>query len=160
MSGGIVWSRHTAYDGELTVRDAMRYLEAQSLGAMDTALVETFVRTGPEMLDFVEKHSDLRFEIAEGFPDYKPQLPGGSPSGGRSLNAKPFDLARLGGWGERITAFPVDFSNIGIDAETQAVLSVDESLTEPSRAPRRSRAYSRACWTSGWSPPPGPARWN
>jgi hypothetical protein len=43
--------------------------------------METFVRTGADMLDFVEAHSDLRFEIAEGFPDYKPELPGGRPSG-------------------------------------------------------------------------------
>jgi 3-oxosteroid 1-dehydrogenase len=122
VSGGIVWipAHHRSPDGELTVDDAMRYLEAQSLGAMDTELVETFVRTGPEMLDFVEAHSELRFEIAEGFPDYKPELPGGRPSGGRSLNAKPFDLARLGDWSQRITSFPADWSNVGIDAETRA----------------------------------------
>ena len=89
-------------------------------GSMDDDLVETFVRTGPEMLDFVEAHSDLRFEIAEGFPDYKPELPGGRPTGGRSLNAKPFDLGRLGEWRDRITSFPADFSNVGIDAETRA----------------------------------------
>ena len=98
----------------------MRYLRAQSLGFMDDELVETFVRTGPEMLDFVEAHSELQFEIAEGFPDYKPELPGGRPAGGRSLNAKPFDLARLGEWRDRITSFPADFSNVGIDAETRA----------------------------------------
>ena len=135
MSGGIVWipAHHRSPDGELTVEDAMRYLEAQSLGAMDTELVETLVRTGPEMLDFVEAHSELRFEIAEGFPDYKPELPGGRPSGGRSLNAKPFDLARLGDWRDRITSFPADWSNVGIDAETRARIhaSVDESLADP-----------------------------
>ncbi|MDT5069149.1 MAG: 3-oxosteroid 1-dehydrogenase [Mycobacterium sp.] len=131
VSGGIVWipAHHRSPDGELTVEDAMRYLEAQSLGAMDTELVETFVRTGPEMLDFVEEHSELEFEIASGFPDYKPELPGGRAAGGRSLNAKPFDLARLGGWSDRITSFPVDFSNVGIDAETRARIhaSVDEA---------------------------------
>ncbi len=131
VSGGIVWipAHQRSPDGELTVDDAMRYLEAQSLGAMDAELVETFVRTGPEMLDFVETHSELQFEIAEGFPDYKPELPGGRPSGGRSLNAKPFDLARLGDWGERITSFPVDFSNVGLDAETRARIhaSVDDA---------------------------------
>jgi succinate dehydrogenase/fumarate reductase flavoprotein subunit len=130
VSGGIVWipAHHRSPDGELTVDDAMRYLEAQSLGAMNTELVETFVRTGPEMLDFVEAHSELQFEIAAGFPDYKPELPGGRPSGGRSLNAKPFDLARLGDWSQRITSFPVDFSNVGIDAETRARIhaSVDD----------------------------------
>ena len=105
VSGGIVWiPAHTrAAGGELTVEDALKYLEAQSLGVMDRELVETFVRTGPEMLDYVEAHSALHFEVAEGFPDYKPELPGGQPGGGRSLNAKPFDLAALGEWASRIT---------------------------------------------------------
>jgi succinate dehydrogenase/fumarate reductase flavoprotein subunit len=122
VSGGIVWipAHGRLADGELTVDDAMAYLRAQSLGVMDEDLVETFVRTGPEMLDFVEAHSDLVFEVADGFPDYKPELPGGRPAGGRSLNAKPVDLARLGPWRDRITSFPADFSNVGIDAETRA----------------------------------------
>jgi 3-oxosteroid 1-dehydrogenase len=122
VSGGIVWipAHRRAADGELPVEDAMDYLRAQSLGFMDDELMETFVRTGAEMLDYVEAHSDLRFVIAEGFPDYKPELPGGRPSGGRSLNAKPFDLSLLGEWRDRITSFPPDFSNVGIDAETRA----------------------------------------
>ncbi|MBE1549504.1 succinate dehydrogenase/fumarate reductase flavoprotein subunit [Mycobacterium sp. OAS707] len=122
VSGGIVWipAHSRASDGELPVEDAMAYLRAQSLGFMDDELMETFVRTGAEMLDYVEAHSELQFEIAEGFPDYKPELPGGRPGGGRSLNARPFDLARLGEWRDRITSFPADFSNVGIDAETRA----------------------------------------
>nr|WP_234901564.1 FAD-dependent oxidoreductase [Mycolicibacterium fluoranthenivorans] len=122
VSGGIVWiPAHDRLAGaDLNVEDALKYLEAQSLGLMDRSLVETFVRTGPVMLDFLEAHSELRFEVAEGFPDYKPELPGGRPGGGRSLNATPFDRSRIGDWGDRITAFPVDFSNVGIDAETRA----------------------------------------
>ena len=89
---------------------------------MDDALVDTFVRTGPAMLDFVEAHSGLRFEIATGFPDYKPELPGGQPGGGRSLSAAPFDLNQLGEWRDRITSFPADWSNVGFDAETRARL--------------------------------------
>jgi succinate dehydrogenase/fumarate reductase flavoprotein subunit len=135
VSGGIVWipAHGRAAGGELSVADALAYLRAQSLGFMDDDLVETFVRTGPVLLDFVEAHSDLRFEVAEGFPDYKPELPGGRPAGGRSLNAKPFDLAKLGDWRDRITSFPADFSNVGIDAETRARIhaSVDETLAEP-----------------------------
>ena len=46
------------------------------------------MRTGPAMIDFVEAHSDMRFEIATGFPDYKPELPGGQPGGGRSLGRR------------------------------------------------------------------------
>ncbi|UXA16656.1 FAD-dependent oxidoreductase [Mycobacterium sp. SMC-4] len=130
VSGGIVWipAHNRCADGELSVEDAMAYLHAQSLGVMDDHLVATFVRTGAPMLDFVEAHSELQFEVAEGFPDYKPELPGGRPTGGRSLNTKPFDLTKLGEWRDRITSFPADFSNVGIDAETRARIhaSVDD----------------------------------
>ncbi|MGB9253048.1 MAG: FAD-dependent oxidoreductase, partial [Mycobacterium sp.] len=124
VSGGVVWipAHNRSPEGELTVDDALSYLRAQSLGSMNDALVETFVRTGPAMLDFIEAHSGLRFEIATGFPDYKPELPGGQPGGGRSLSAAPFDLNQLGEWRDRITSFPQDWSNVGFDAETRARL--------------------------------------
>ncbi|OBB82135.1 FAD-binding protein [Mycobacterium colombiense] len=130
VSGGIVWipAHNRSPDGELTPADALRYLRAQSLGSMDDELVETFVRTGPAMLDFIEAHSGLQFEIATGFPDYRPELPGGQPGGGRSLSAAPFDLAQLGEWATQITSFPADWSNVGFDAETRARLhaAIDE----------------------------------
>ncbi len=127
VSGGIVWipAHHRCPDRELTVADALQYLRAQSFGSMDDALVETFVLTGPAMLDFVEAHSGLRFEIAAGFPDYQPELPGGQPAGGRSLSAAPFHLTQLGEWAGRITSFPADWSNVGFDAETRARLHAD-----------------------------------
>src|SRR5690625_2162658 len=70
VSGGIAWiPAHQRCPGtDLTVADALAYLRAQSFAAMDDDLVETFERTGPAMLDFVEAHSGLRFEIASGFP--------------------------------------------------------------------------------------------
>ncbi len=130
VSGGIVWipAHNRSSASELTTEAALQYLQAQSYGSMDDELVETFVRTGPAMLDFVEEHSSLRFEVATGFPDYRPELPGGQPAGGRSLAAGPFDLNELGEWGSRITSFPADWSNVGIDAETRARLhtQVDE----------------------------------
>lgn len=130
VSGGIVWipAHNRSPDGELTPADALQYLRAQSLGSMDDELVETFVRTGPAMLDFIEAHSGLQFEIATGFPDYRPELPGGQPTGGRSLSAAPFDLAQLGEWATQITSFPADWSNVGFDAETRARLhaAIDE----------------------------------
>lgn len=131
VSGGIAWipAHHRAPDQDLTVEAALDYLRAQSFGAMDETLVETFVRTGQAMIDFVEAHSEVRLEIATGFPDYKPELPGGRPGGGRSLGPKPYDLARLGQWRDRITSFPADFSNVGLDAETRARLHADLGST-------------------------------
>src|ERR1700723_2689714 len=66
VSGGIVWipAHRRMPEEQLTPADAMSYLRAQSLGSMDEDLVETFVETGPVMLDFVEAHSDIQFEIA------------------------------------------------------------------------------------------------
>ncbi|OBK18858.1 FAD-dependent oxidoreductase [Mycobacterium asiaticum] len=127
VSGGIAWipAHNRCPDRELTVDDALRYLRAQSFGSMDDTLVDTFVRTGPSMLDFVEDHSALRFEVATGFPDYQPELPGGQPAGGRSLSAAPFDLGQIGDWAARITAFPADWSNVGFDAETRARLHAE-----------------------------------
>ncbi|MGA6205901.1 FAD-dependent oxidoreductase [Nocardia testacea] len=123
VSGGLVWiPAHTRADRELTVADALAYLNAQSLDSMDDELVEVFVRTGARMLDFVEEHSAVEFEVADGFPDYKPELPGGQPAGGRSLGPAAYDLARLGEWRDRITTFPLDWSNVGFDAETRARL--------------------------------------
>jgi len=134
VSGGVVWipAHNRSPEGELTVADALQYLRAQALGAMDDALVETFVRTGPAMLDFVEAHSSVRFEIATGFPDYRPELPGGQPGGGRSFIPAPFDLNPLGEWATRITAFPADWSNVGFDAETRVRLhaAVDQQTSD------------------------------
>lgn len=130
VSGGIAWiPAHDRIQGEpLTVADAMAYLRAQSFGSMDEDLVRTFVETGAATIAFVEAHSGVRFEVADGFPDYKPELPGGKPGGGRSLSPVAFDPARLGPWRDRITSFPADWSNVGFDAETRARLhaSVDE----------------------------------
>src|ERR1700684_3634755 len=124
VSGGVVWipAHNRSLDGELTVADALSYLRAQALGSMDDALVETFVRTGPAMLDFIEAHSSLRFEIATGFPDYNAERPRGRPGGGLSLSGPPFDLNQLGEGRDRIAAFPQDWSNVGFDAETRARL--------------------------------------
>ena len=127
VSGGMVWvPAHDRLPGaSLPVEDALRYIEAQSYGSTDAELIEVFVRTAPAMLDFVEANSPLRLEVAEGFPDYRPELPGGRPKGGRSLGPVPFDLGRLGEWRDRITTFPQDWSNVGFDAETRARLHAD-----------------------------------
>ncbi len=132
VSGGVIWIPAHDRAPDLSVQDALEYLRAQSFGAMDEDLVETFVRTGPAMLDFVEAHSDVELEIATGFPDYKPELPGGKPGGGRSLGPMAYDLTRIPQWRDRITSFPPDFSNVGIDAETRARLHADTLAADAS----------------------------
>src|SRR5690606_29611409 len=66
VSGGLAWiPAHSRAERELTVADALAYLGAQSLDSMDDELVEVFVRTGARMLDYVELHSGVKFEVAD-----------------------------------------------------------------------------------------------
>jgi len=123
VSGGVVWvPAHDRPDvpEPPSIDDALTHLRALSNETMDDELVEVFVRNAASTLEFLEAHSPVRFSVAEGFPDYKPELPGGRPQGGRSFNPSPFDFAALGDWADRVTAFPEDFSNVGFDAETRA----------------------------------------
>jgi succinate dehydrogenase/fumarate reductase flavoprotein subunit len=119
-SGGVVWlPAHERAEG-FGVEDGLTYLRALSNGTVDDALVDVFVRSADPTVTYLERHSPVRFAVAAGFPDYKPELPGGRPQGGRSFNPQPFDFDELGAWAERVTTFPLDWSNVGFDAETRA----------------------------------------
>ena len=133
VSGGVVWvPAHERPDVPQppSADDALAYLRALSNETMDDELVGVFVRDAAATLAFIEAHSPVRFSVAEGFPDYKPELPGGRPQGGRSFNPSPFDFAALGDWADRVTAFPQDFSNVGFDAETRARMWGDLGLDD------------------------------
>lgn len=125
VSGGVVWiPAHTRGPSpdDFPVRDALTYLGAFRDMRLQQDLIEAFVQTGESMLDAVEALTPIRFWISDGYPDYKPELPGGRPDGGRSFNPSPFDFAQLGEWAPRIYAFPSDWSDVGFDAETLARL--------------------------------------
>lgn len=133
VSGGVVWlpahDRPDVPDAP-SVDEGLTYLRALSNETMDDELIEVFVRDAASTLEFLEAHSPIRFSVAKGFPDYKPELPGGRPQGGRSFNPAPFDFGELGEWASRVTTFPQDFSNVGFDAETRARMWGDLGLAE------------------------------
>ena len=132
VSGGIAWiPAHDRSGGDpLPVEDALAYLTSLSNGYNDPVLIDAFVRTGSQAIDFVEQHSDLQFEVAPGYPDYKPEHPGGRPHGGRSLSPLPYDVTRLPHGAPALTEFPRDFSNVGFDAETRARLNAGSAGRE------------------------------
>lgn len=132
VSGGVVWvPAHERPDAPapLPAEDALAYLGALSNGTIDEQLAEVFVRSAPAAVGFLERHTPLRLSVTAGFPDYKPELPGGKPGGGRSLSPAPFDATGLGEWADRLTAFPDDYSNVGFDAETRARIWGDPATT-------------------------------
>ena len=120
VSGGIAWIPSHDKAPDLTVADAMAYLRAQSFGAMDEELVETFVRSGQPMIDFIESHSDMRFRSPPASRITSRSCRAGGPAAVavRWARCPTTSAASRAGVGGRITSFPADFSNVGLDAET------------------------------------------
>ncbi len=105
-SGGILWVPNNPHQAQHGVQDsretALAYLGSLSLGVMDMELAAAFIDRGPEMIRFLEAHTPLHFHLAEGYPDYHAEHPGGLPQGGRSLDPDLFAFAELGEWAARV----------------------------------------------------------
>ncbi|HJV79997.1 FAD-dependent oxidoreductase [Noviherbaspirillum sp.] len=105
MSGGVAWLPNNPQAAAAGIQDspeeALRYLESLSHGMTDSTLLETLVKTGPEMIDWIEKHTAMRFWPCK-IPDYHPEHPGGKPEGGRSLEPSLFSFLELGEWADRV----------------------------------------------------------
>jgi 3-oxosteroid 1-dehydrogenase len=100
ISGGGIWAPNAP---EIVRRgsgdspeEVIGYLEAITEGRVAPARLERFVREVPRMLGFLENQSkELRFDWKPRYPDYHPNVPGGSAVG-RSVNADRIDLRKLG----------------------------------------------------------------
>src|SRR3954447_26334552 len=106
VSGGIVWIPANPHQADAGISDSVeegiRYLMSLSHGLLDEPLVETLVRTGPTVVEWLEESTPLRLQIVEGFPDYQPEHPGGKPGGGRALESPLFAFDELGDWADRV----------------------------------------------------------
>jgi 3-oxosteroid 1-dehydrogenase len=111
VSGGMPWIPLNSHLAEVGVTDsreeALAYIRRLTLGTEpDPALVETFVDTAAEMLDYLESKTPLRMTAPPGFSDYYADQPGGKPAG-RSLEPVPFDArTELGEWASRVRVGP------------------------------------------------------
>jgi len=98
-SGGCLWVPNTTHARKAGVpdsrEDAIRFLENEAGSRFNRRNVEAFVDTGPEMVDFVEANSPVRFGFLKGFPDYHCDTPGGSTRG-RGLYPVNWDAGPLG----------------------------------------------------------------
>jgi 3-oxosteroid 1-dehydrogenase len=106
ISGGSLWipgNPQMAEAGRPDSREeALRYLDAISLGMIDPDFATLFVTEGPELIRWLERVSPLRFASVDGFPDYHPEKPGGRPSGGRTLDPLLFPFTELGEWAGKV----------------------------------------------------------
>ncbi|SKC85370.1 Succinate dehydrogenase/fumarate reductase, flavoprotein subunit [Burkholderia sp. CF099] len=98
FSGGVLWipgNRHARANGVNDTREAAKTYMRNETGAFyDEAAVDAFLDTGPHMLDFFERETEVKF-VPTLYPDYHPDVQGGVDIG-RSVVAAPFDARGLG----------------------------------------------------------------
>ena len=106
-SGGGVWIpgnyalREAGQVDDDDHEQAMAYLEAIVGDVVPRVRRETYLRRGPEVMDFLRERTPLRFAWVPGYSDYLPEQPGGRAAG-RSCEPVPMDASFLGAELERL----------------------------------------------------------
>ncbi|RJX68901.1 FAD-dependent oxidoreductase [Vibrio sinensis] len=99
LSGGGIWipnnDHFRAKGGNDSKALALEYLQNSTEGEVDITTLDAYLDNAPKMIRYLEKHTPVRYEVAEKYPDYYPHLSGSLP-GGRTLDPELFDTSRLG----------------------------------------------------------------
>jgi succinate dehydrogenase/fumarate reductase flavoprotein subunit len=110
LSGGTIWIPGNRPALEAGIQDSpelgLTYLESLSLGMIIPELAEALVTGGPRFVEFIEQHTELRFHLVRGYPDYHPERPGGLPGGGRSIEVGLVSFTGIEEWEHRIAGSP------------------------------------------------------
>ncbi|MET4804035.1 FAD-dependent oxidoreductase [Bradyrhizobium sp. LB11.1] len=114
-SAGTVWipgNRQGQRVGMPDTVEAARIYLAAMLGAHATdKRLDTFLKVGPIVLDYLEQKTSVQFAAPPVHPDYK-NLPGAA-IGGRALGALPFDGRKLGNDFARVRPPRREFTVLG-----------------------------------------------
>ena len=107
MSGGCIWAprNHRAQklgieDSREAVLDYIRAVSPDGWHNTEEALWATFVDYVPEVIDFLEKHSPLRFTPNNEPDPYAEEI--GGLEKGRNVTADPLPIGILGEWRDRV----------------------------------------------------------
>lgn len=97
-SGGGVWVPCTSLARQAGIDDSpaqvRRFLESELGPRFRADLVDAFVQSGPQAIDFLAQNSEVKFQLGN-IPDYHAETPGGRVDG-RVLFPLPFDARQLG----------------------------------------------------------------
>jgi len=111
VSGGMPWvplNHHMADVGVTDSREeALTYIRRLTHGREpDPALVELYIDTASDVIEYLEAKTPLRFYAPTTFNDYFEGIPGGKPAG-RSIDPMPYDAhTELGEWADRARTSP------------------------------------------------------
>lgn len=100
LSGGGIWipcNHHfKAIGGSDSPETAWTYLKNAIGDDIDEERVRTYIEKAPEMIQWLEQNSRVRYAVADKYPDYYQHLDG-ALAGGRTLDPELFDLDSLKG---------------------------------------------------------------
>lgn len=108
-SGGKIWIPNNHHLRRLGIPDSVeraRTYLTQVLGSDEAPMIEAFLAHGPAMVEYVERNTPLKFYPCTNYPDYHPEWDGAT-TGGRALDAEPFDASGLGEYLDRVRRSPV-----------------------------------------------------
>ncbi len=99
VSGGVIWVANNHQMSAKGIADSamegFNYLKQVTKGEVAEARLKAYVTHAAEMVKYFEDHTRVKFEAAEKYCDYYPELDGGK-LGARSLDPKPFSRRLLG----------------------------------------------------------------
>lgn len=100
LSGGGVWVPNNRYakakGAKDSYDDALTYLKNTiPEGMVREGMHETYLKSAPEMVDFIHNNTRLKYMSLEKYPDYFTDLPG-AKTGHRSMEPKPINFSALG----------------------------------------------------------------
>jgi succinate dehydrogenase/fumarate reductase flavoprotein subunit len=99
LSAGSIWIPNTRYASEAEASDSTanveRYLQQIIGNRADASLRVSFLKAGPEAVEVLENHSEVKLRAYARHPDYRSELEGATVAG-RALEPLPFDGRLLG----------------------------------------------------------------
>lgn len=111
VSGGVIWvpnNHHEIAAGLTEDRDVLvEYVLRCADERAERVMVERYIDKGPEMVRYVEEHTEVRFQPLLTYPDYQPNREGGR-DGGRSLDNGLFDTTTLGDFADKLRKNPLN----------------------------------------------------
>jgi succinate dehydrogenase/fumarate reductase flavoprotein subunit len=136
-SGGMLWVPGNSHFREVggagdSLADAGKYIRSLTQGLQyDDALIDVFLQSAPEAVDFLEHESAVRFTASRFYTDYYADRPG-SARGGRSILPETYDPASgLGDWASQVCDSPQFPDPISLDELTALGLGRVAELAQP-----------------------------
>jgi 3-oxosteroid 1-dehydrogenase len=119
LSGGVLWMPNNSLMAREGIadspEDAWTYLEACADGASSPRRRRAFLDHAPQVADFLEARG-MQWYRSDGWSDYHVGELAGGVARGRTLEAKMFDLRKLGAWADRLRVHQADVPVDSLDS--------------------------------------------